>query len=234
MTSVRNHHDTREPRAAHAVGAQRRILHGDAPSAHHAGRDGRLGVPHEDICRGQRRARSSRNNRRRTHVIRAPHRTPTRRGVNDPLGQRPGPHRPRGAGVVHAPLSVHHPGAPSGGRHKAPSGFDEVSAHNVLLRRGLAAAPLGDARPGSGSGHASRLKGRGTSSLAALVPLLDDSSEGNQGRRRSRGRPLGRDSRAAGGLNVEAAMGRRRGGGDAPLRRRRPGGRGASTVARGR
>lgn len=175
----------------------------------------------------------SRRNRRRTHVIRAPHRTPTRRGVNDPLGQRPGPHRPRGTGVVHAPLSVHHPGAQSGGRHKAPSGLDEVSALNLLLRRGLAAAPLGDARPGTGSGHASRLKGQGTSSLAALVPLSNDSSKGNQGRRgRPRCRP-GRGWRAVHPLGVMAAMGGEEAR-DAPLRRRQQGGRGAGTAARGR
>ena len=34
--------DAREPRAAHAVGATRRTLHGVTAGAHHRGRDGRL------------------------------------------------------------------------------------------------------------------------------------------------------------------------------------------------
>ena len=100
--------DTREPRAKRAVGAQRRTLHGDAPSAHAPGRDGRQAVRGDDMLRDGTGACRFRQIRRTREAARAPHRTSTLRGVNDPHRQGPGAARPRDTGVVHAPLSVHH------------------------------------------------------------------------------------------------------------------------------
>jgi hypothetical protein len=110
--------------------------------------------------------------RRRRTTARAPHRTSTPRGVNDPTDDGPGPHRPRDTGVVHAPLSAHRLGAHALGRHTAPSDLHDLDAHNLLSRSIFGPPCWRRVRAPWRRQRAWRFECWGTSSLPALVPPL--------------------------------------------------------------
>ena len=80
-----------EPRAKRAVGAQRRTLHGDAPSAHDSERDGsQSGLTEWPPITARIAPTLSGRFSRQMKCDKRPHRTVTRRGVNDPIGQSQG------------------------------------------------------------------------------------------------------------------------------------------------
>jgi hypothetical protein len=90
MTAVQDATPTCASRAYRAVGAQRRTLHGDAPSAHPPGRDGRRAVRTDDMLRDRNCTCRVRRIRRTRAAAREPQRTSTLRGVTDPHRRWPG------------------------------------------------------------------------------------------------------------------------------------------------
>ena len=93
-------------------------------------------------------------------------------GRERPPQRWPGAARPRDTGVVHAPLSIRHPGAVAGGRHTAPSALDDLDADNLLSLSVFGPQRWREVRAHWRCQCAWRFECWGTSSLPALVPRL--------------------------------------------------------------
>lgn len=172
MTIIQDANRTRASRA-HGARSERSGEPCTVPRRAHApGRDGRRAVRPDDMLRGRIQTCRFRQIRRTKAAARAPHRTSTLRGVNDPHRPWPGPHGPRGTGVVHAPRSIRHQGALTGGRQTAPSARDDLEAHNLLSRIGFRPRCRREVRAHDGRQRAWRFECWGTSSIPALVPRL--------------------------------------------------------------